>query len=110
MSDLAGHARRLPLVLRNPSFGKVWAGQVLSQAASRMYQVGAVWWLVGVAGGDHRGLDSGLFLMVSSLPAIVLAPVVGGGRGAPPPPPPRARPAAGAGGGRAARGRGGGRA
>ncbi|MFI1539703.1 MFS transporter [Streptomyces anandii] len=76
MSDLAGHARRLPLVLRNPSFGKVWAGQVLSQAASRMYQVGAVWWLVGVAGGDHRGLDSGLFLMVSSLPAIVLAPVV----------------------------------
>ncbi|MER6073849.1 MFS transporter [Streptomyces sp. NPDC001817] len=76
MSTPAPRARRLPLVLRNPSFGRVWAGQVLSQAACRMFQVGAVWWLVGITGGDHRGLDSGLFLMVSSLPAVVLAPAV----------------------------------
>ncbi|MGW2648385.1 MFS transporter [Streptomyces sp. NPDC001393] len=76
MSAPALRARRLPLVLRNPSFGRVWAGQVLSQAACRMFQVGAVWWLVAGTGGAHRGLDSGLFLMVSSLPAVVLAPAV----------------------------------
>ncbi|MFF7752107.1 MFS transporter [Streptomyces sp. NPDC007971] len=69
-------AARRPLVLRNPSFGRVWTGQLLTQAASRMFQVGAVWWLVGFAGGHHRGLDSGLFLMVSTLPAVTLAPVV----------------------------------
>ncbi|WP_241740777.1 MFS transporter [Streptomyces sp. L2] len=63
-------------MLRNPSFGRVWAGQLLTQAASRMFQVGAVWWLVGFAGGAHRGLDSGLFLMLSTLPAVALAPVV----------------------------------
>ncbi|MEU6369533.1 MFS transporter [Streptomyces sp. NPDC046931] len=76
MSAPVSHARRLPVVLRNPSFGRVWVGQVLSQAAGRMFQVGAVWWLVGFAGGDHRGLESGLFLTVSTLPAVVLAPVV----------------------------------
>ncbi|EST18803.1 hypothetical protein M878_43600 [Streptomyces roseochromogenus subsp. oscitans DS 12.976] len=41
-----------------------------------MFQVGAVWWLVGFAGGEHRGLDSGLFLMVSTVPAVALAPVI----------------------------------
>lgn len=76
MSAPAPRARRLPLVLRNPSFGVVWAGQLLTQAASRMFQVGAVWWLVGFAAGEHRGLESGLFLMVSTLPAVALAPVV----------------------------------
>ncbi|KUM92657.1 MFS transporter [Streptomyces cellostaticus] len=73
---MGSRARRLPLVLRNRSFGRVWAGQLLTQAASRMFQVGAVWWLVGFAGGRHRGLDSGLFLMVSTLPAVALAPVI----------------------------------
>ncbi|WP_256725757.1 MFS transporter [Streptomyces sp. IMTB 2501] len=76
MSAASARARRLPLVLRNPSFGRVWAGQLLTQAASRMFQVGAVWWLVGFAGGEHRGLDSGLFLMVSTVPAVALAPVI----------------------------------
>ncbi|MGW1893888.1 MFS transporter [Streptomyces sp. NPDC002004] len=76
MSTSVLRARRLPLVLRNPSFGVVWGGQLLTQAAGRMFQVGAVWWLIGFAGGAHRGLDSGLFLMVSTLPAVALAPVV----------------------------------
>ncbi|MFJ5531083.1 MFS transporter [Streptomyces sp. NPDC093261] len=76
MSTPVPRARRLPVVLRNPSFGTVWVGQLLTQMAGRMFQVGAVWWLVGFAGGDHRGLDSGLFLMASTLPAVVLAPVV----------------------------------
>ncbi|MEU8587291.1 MFS transporter [Streptomyces sp. NPDC048664] len=76
MSVSAAPARRLPLVLRNPSFGSVWAGQLLTQAAGRMFQVGAVWWLVGFAATRHRGLDSGLFLMVSTLPAVALAPLV----------------------------------
>ncbi|MEU8033666.1 MFS transporter [Streptomyces sp. NPDC049099] len=76
MSPAPAQIRRLPLVLRNASFGRVWTGQLLTQAASRMFQVGAVWWLVGFAGGAHRGLASGLFLMVSTLPAVALAPVV----------------------------------
>jgi predicted MFS family arabinose efflux permease len=76
VSAAPARARRVPLVLRNASFGRVWAGQLLTQAASRMFQVGAVWWLVGFAGGEHRGLASGMFLMVSTLPAVALAPVV----------------------------------
>ncbi|MFI9645500.1 MFS transporter [Streptomyces sp. NPDC052040] len=76
MSTPVSPARRLPVVLRNPSFGTVWVGQLLTQMASRMFQVGAVWWLVGFAGGERRGLASGLFLMVSTLPAVALAPVV----------------------------------
>ncbi|MFJ8095245.1 MFS transporter [Streptomyces griseofuscus] len=76
MNAAAPRGRRLPLVLRNPSFGRVWTAQLLTQAAGRMFQVGAVWWLVGFAGGERRGLESGLFLMVSTLPAVALAPVV----------------------------------
>ncbi|MFG5718290.1 MFS transporter [Streptomyces murinus] len=76
MSAAAPRGRRLPLVLRNPSFGRVWTAQLLTQAGGRMFQVGAVWWLVGFAGGERRGLESGLFLMVSTLPAVALAPVV----------------------------------
>ncbi|MFF1641691.1 MFS transporter [Streptomyces sp. NPDC058251] len=76
MSAVPARARRLPLVLRNRSFGKVWAGQLLTQAAIRMFQVGAVWWIVSLAGGAHRGLASGVFLMVSTVPAVAFAPVV----------------------------------
>ncbi|MFF4548507.1 MFS transporter [Streptomyces sp. NPDC001406] len=77
MNATEPRGRRLPLVLRNSSFGRVWTAQLLTQAAGRMFQVGAVWWLVGFAAeGDQRGLESGLFLTVSTLPAVALAPVV----------------------------------
>ncbi|MFB7633522.1 MFS transporter [Streptomyces sp. NPDC056149] len=70
--------RRLPIVLRNRAFGAVWAAQVLTQAAGRMFQVGVVWWIVGhaAAGVSDRGLASGVFLAVSTLPAVALAPLV----------------------------------
>ncbi|MFJ3923150.1 MFS transporter [Streptomyces sp. NPDC090022] len=71
-----GRARRLPLVLRNRAFGTVWLGQVLTQAAVRMFQVGVSWWLVAYAVDSGRGLASGLFMAVSTLPAVALAPVV----------------------------------
>ncbi|MFE0172247.1 MFS transporter [Streptomyces sp. NPDC059002] len=67
---------RLPLVLRNPAFGAVWTAQVLTQAAARMFQVGVVWWLVSQAAGADRGLASGAFLAVSTLPAVALVPLV----------------------------------
>ncbi|MFE6685638.1 MFS transporter [Streptomyces sp. NPDC057743] len=72
--------RRLPVVLRNRAFGAVWAAQVLTQAAGRMFQVGVVWWIVGHAavGTGDRGLASGAFLAVSTLPAVALAPLVAG--------------------------------
>jgi predicted MFS family arabinose efflux permease len=71
-----GSRGRLPVVLRNPAFGAVWAAQVLTQAAARMFQVGVVWWLVGHAMGADRGFASGAFLAVSTLPAVVLVPLV----------------------------------
>lgn len=76
MTARAGAPRRLPIVLRNRAFGAVWAAQVLTQASGRMFQVGVVWWLVGYAAGADRGLASGLFLAVSTLPAVALAPLV----------------------------------
>ncbi|MFJ7262161.1 MFS transporter [Streptomyces globosus] len=69
-------ARRAPLVLRNQAFGAVWLGQVLTQAAVRMFQVGVSWWLVAYAVRNAAGLASGLFMAVCTLPAVVLAPVV----------------------------------
>ncbi|MEU1820835.1 MFS transporter [Streptomyces abikoensis] len=68
--------RRPPLVLRNRAFGTVWLAQVLTQAAVRMFQVGVSWWLIAYAVADGRGLASGLFMAVSTLPAVALAPVV----------------------------------
>jgi predicted MFS family arabinose efflux permease len=69
-------AARLPLVLRNRAFGGVWLGQVLTQAAVRMFQVGVSWWLVAYAVQGGRGLASGLFMAVSTVPAVALAPLV----------------------------------
>ncbi|RST07529.1 MFS transporter [Streptomyces sp. WAC05374] len=68
--------RRLPLVLRNRAFGAVWLGQVLTQAAVRMFQVGVSWWLVAYAVEGGQGLASGVLMAVSTLPAVALAPVV----------------------------------
>ncbi|RCH64892.1 MFS transporter [Streptomyces sp. SDr-06] len=68
--------RRLPLVLRNRAFGAVWLGQVCTQAAVRMFQVGISWWLIAYAASSAGGLASGLFMAVSTLPAVALAPLV----------------------------------
>ncbi|MGE7387008.1 MFS transporter [Streptomyces sp. NPDC004126] len=68
--------RRAPLVLRNRAFGAVWLGQILTQAAVRMFQVGVAWWIVAYAVDDARGLASGLFMAACTLPAVALAPVV----------------------------------
>ncbi|MGW7190625.1 MFS transporter, partial [Streptomyces sp. NPDC054838] len=68
--------RRVPLILRNRAFGAVWLGQVLTQAAVRMFQVGVSWWIVAYAVRDARGLASGLFMAACTLPAVALAPLV----------------------------------
>ncbi|MFD9081803.1 MFS transporter [Streptomyces erythrochromogenes] len=68
--------RRTPLILRNRAFAAVWLGQVLTQAAVRMFQVGVSWWIVAYAVQGARGLASGLFMALCTLPAVVLAPVV----------------------------------
>jgi predicted MFS family arabinose efflux permease len=77
-ADARPGVRRLPLVLRNRAFGAVWLGQVLTQGAVRMFQVGVSWWLVAYAVQDAGGLASGLFMAVCTLPAVALAPVVAG--------------------------------
>ncbi|MEV3987296.1 MFS transporter [Streptomyces sp. NPDC049837] len=76
MSSTAPSPRQSPLILRNRAFGAVWLGQVLTQAAVRMFQVGVSWWLVAYAVEDGQGLASGLLMAVSTLPAVALAPVV----------------------------------
>ncbi|MGW1077507.1 MFS transporter [Streptomyces sp. NPDC002537] len=75
-TPMARPSRGRPLVLRNRAFGAVWLGQVLTQAAVRMFQVGVSWWLVAYALDGNNGLASGLFMAVSTLPAVALAPVV----------------------------------
>lgn len=67
---------QLPLVLRNRAFGTLWLGQVLTQAGTRMFQVGASWWLIGNAASRDGGLAAGLVMAVSTLPAVALAPLV----------------------------------
>ncbi|MFJ3876745.1 MFS transporter [Streptomyces sp. NPDC090077] len=74
--DTGAGPRRAPLVLRNRAFGAVWLGQVLTQAAVRMFQVGVSWWIVAYAVDGARGLASGLFMAACTLPAVALAPVV----------------------------------
>ncbi|WP_078893073.1 MFS transporter [Streptomyces sp. NRRL F-2580] len=74
--EVEAGGRRGPLILRNRAFGAVWLGQVLTQAAVRMFQVGVSWWIVAYAVRDARGLASGLFMALCTLPAVVLAPVV----------------------------------
>lgn len=54
----------------------MWLGQVLTQAAVRMFQVGVSWWIVAHAVPDAPGLASGLFMALCTLPAVALAPVV----------------------------------
>ncbi|MFE7098133.1 MFS transporter [Streptomyces erythrochromogenes] len=68
--------RSTPLILRNRAFAAVWLGQVLTQAAVRMFQVGVSWWIVAYAVQGARGAASGLFMALCTLPAVVLAPVV----------------------------------
>ncbi|MFI1279278.1 MFS transporter [Streptomyces sp. NPDC020858] len=70
--------RRAPLILRNRAFAAVWLGQVLTQGAVRMFQVGVSWWIVAHAVREAPGLASGLFMAVCTLPAVALAPVVAG--------------------------------
>ncbi|MGW1642241.1 MFS transporter [Streptomyces lavendulae] len=75
-TEAGGGSRRAPLILRNRAFAAVWLGQVLTQAAVRMFQVGVCWWIVAHAVDDARGLASGLFMAACTLPAVALAPVV----------------------------------
>jgi predicted MFS family arabinose efflux permease len=72
----AASGRRLPLVLRNRAFGTVWLSQVLTQAGTRMFQVGTSWWLIGYAASGDGGLEAGLLMAVSTLPAVILASLV----------------------------------
>ncbi|OAR23472.1 hypothetical protein A8W25_29135 [Streptomyces sp. ERV7] len=67
---------RRPLIARNAVFARAWAAQLLSQSATRMYQMGALWWLLGQVATGDRGLASGLFLVCAALPPVAFAPLV----------------------------------
>ncbi|WP_018352468.1 MFS transporter [Longispora albida] len=65
-----------PLILRNRAFAQVWAAQIFSQVATRMFQVGTVWWVVSSVAEANRGKATGPFMMLATLPAVLLIPVV----------------------------------
>ncbi|MFE6399660.1 MFS transporter [Streptomyces alboflavus] len=68
--------RTRPLLLRNGDFAKVWTAQVAAQGAFRMLQVGLVWWIVSHVAAERRGLATGLLMVLGTLPAALLVPVV----------------------------------
>ncbi|OFZ82320.1 MAG: hypothetical protein A2583_15400 [Bdellovibrionales bacterium RIFOXYD1_FULL_53_11] len=63
---------------RKPDFNLLllWAGQVFSQAGTRMYQIALAWWIINRDSG-HAGLKMGLLLVLSSLPSILLIKLIG---------------------------------
>ncbi|MBB3114903.1 MFS transporter [Corynebacterium bovis] len=78
MSAPAAARRRVsaPVIVRSPAFAAVWVGQVLTQTAGRMAQVGVVWWLVSAASGGHPGSRAGILLTVATLPAVLFVHLV----------------------------------
>ncbi len=64
------------LIFRNRNFALLWAGQVLSQAGTRMYQIAIIWWILtaSLSGG---GRQIGIFLLLSSLPAVLMVKTIG---------------------------------
>ncbi|MGP3683420.1 MFS transporter [Streptomyces sp. IBSNAI002] len=63
-----------PLLLRAPHFTALLLAQAMAQGAIRMFQVGTTWWLISHTASGSSGLTSGLFITVSTLPGVVLAP------------------------------------
>ncbi len=66
----------LRLILENSNARRLWMGQLLSQAGTRMYQLGLVWWLVQSA-GDSAGSVVGVALVLTALPSIFLVGWIG---------------------------------
>lgn len=64
-----------PLVLRNPSFGLLWLGQIFSQGGTRMFQIAILWWVVSHY--QQVGLTMGIFMVLCALPAIVFVKPIG---------------------------------
>lgn len=65
-----------PLVLRHRDMALIWAGQVLSQAGTRMYQIALAWWIV-TRQGAGAGRNLGLFMVAGALPAILFVKPIG---------------------------------
>ncbi|MEU5432030.1 MFS transporter [Streptomyces sp. NPDC020719] len=66
-----------PLITRNSGFARVWGAQLLSQSATRMYQMGMLWWVLGQVVAGERGMASGIFLACAALPPVLFAPWIG---------------------------------
>lgn len=67
---------KLPVVLRNPGFFCMWVGQMLGQGGLRMFQIAALWLLVGSAGGAS-GKKVGLFMVMAAIPSLALVKIIG---------------------------------
>lgn len=65
-----------PFLLRNGSFARLWLGQILSQAGSRMYQIAIVWWIINHF-PEAPGKRAALFLVIAALPSVIFARWIG---------------------------------
>ncbi|MBI4678625.1 MAG: MFS transporter [Elusimicrobia bacterium] len=78
------------LILRNRDMLRLWLGQVLSQAGTRMQQIALAWWIVtcaakelsGGAGAAEEwpggaGARLGIFMVAGALPPILLVKAAG---------------------------------
>lgn len=65
-----------PLLIRNSQFALLWGSQVVSQVGSRMFQI-AVLWQLTIQQGEDSSLNLGIFLALSTLPALILVKKIG---------------------------------
>ena len=65
-----------PLIFRDRDFLLLWLSQVISQAGTRMFQIGLVWWILS-SGSERAGLLLGIFMVVGALPPILAAKPIG---------------------------------
>ncbi|MFC1521763.1 MFS transporter [Elusimicrobiota bacterium] len=64
------------ILSRNRDFFFMWLGQVMSQAALRMFQIAIMWWIIAVNAGGS-GTQAGLFMVSGALPPILFANAIG---------------------------------
>lgn len=63
-------------LIKNRNFLLLWAGQILSQAGSKMYIIAIMWWVLTSA-SENIGLHIGIFMVSTALPPLMLVKFIG---------------------------------
>ncbi len=62
------------LLQTNFPFLRLWSGQLASQIGDRIFQLAIAWWILKTTGSPF---DLGVFMVLSTLPAVILGPLGG---------------------------------